>query len=144
MEDLQKHLKKLLDPDKMVRFEALLKINDIITEASLTGEIKKFNSKYLVNSLINYKNNPETSETVQEWIIDTLQKLDQSEKLNKDKRPFMELRVESEITVRALLVQLKIPSTQFLAILVDGKKADLDQVVRAGQQVILLPLIAGG
>ena len=144
MEDIREHLKKLLDPDKMVRFEALLKINNIITEASLTGKIQKFVSNELVNSLINYKNDPETSETAQEWIIDTLQKLGQSEKLNKDTRPFMELKVESEITVRALLDQLKIPSTKFLAILVDGKKADLDQVVRAGQQVILLPLIAGG
>ena len=50
MEDLREHLRKLLDPDKMVRFEAMLKINEIITEASLPREIQKFISKELVNS----------------------------------------------------------------------------------------------
>jgi sulfur carrier protein ThiS len=52
--------------------------------------------------------------------------------------------VESETTVADLLTKLKISSGKYLAILVDGKKAPLDQEIHAGQKVIILPMIAGG
>jgi len=52
--------------------------------------------------------------------------------------------VESETTVADLLTKLKISSGKYLAILVDGKKAPLDQEIHEGQKVIILPMIAGG
>lgn len=52
--------------------------------------------------------------------------------------------VEKQTTVAELLGKLKIPSGKYLAVLVDGKKADLDQEVNEGQKVIILPMIAGG
>ena len=52
--------------------------------------------------------------------------------------------VEQTIIVADLLVKLKIPSGKYLAVLVDGKKADLDQEIYEGQKVIILPMIAGG
>ncbi|NVM31222.1 MAG: MoaD/ThiS family protein [Candidatus Helarchaeota archaeon] len=52
--------------------------------------------------------------------------------------------VEKQTTVGDLLTQLKIPSGKYLAVLVDGKKADLDEQVNEGQKVIILPMIAGG
>jgi len=52
--------------------------------------------------------------------------------------------VESETTVADLLSKLKISMGKYLAVLVDGKKASLDQDVHEGQKVIILPMIAGG
>lgn len=52
--------------------------------------------------------------------------------------------VETETTVADLLTNLKISSGKYLAILVDGKKASLDQEIHEGQKVIILPMIAGG
>jgi sulfur carrier protein ThiS len=52
--------------------------------------------------------------------------------------------VESETTVADLLSKLKISTGKYLAVLVDGKKASLDQDVHEGQKVIILPMIAGG
>ena len=52
--------------------------------------------------------------------------------------------VESETTVADLLSKLKISTGKYLAVLVDGKKASLDQLVSEGQKVIILPMIAGG
>ncbi len=54
------------------------------------------------------------------------------------------ITVETTTTVADLLLKLKIPSGKYLAILVDGKKADLDQEIHEGQKVIILPMIAGG
>jgi sulfur carrier protein ThiS len=52
--------------------------------------------------------------------------------------------VEQTTTVADLLTKLKISTGKFLAVLVDGKKADLDQPIHEGQKVIILPMIAGG
>ncbi|MFX1295137.1 MAG: MoaD/ThiS family protein [Promethearchaeota archaeon] len=52
--------------------------------------------------------------------------------------------VETKTTVADLLEKLKIPTGKYLAVLVDGKKADLKQKIHEGQKVIILPLIAGG
>jgi len=52
--------------------------------------------------------------------------------------------VESETTVADLLSKLKISTGKYLAVLVDGKKASLDQDIHEGQKVIILPMIAGG
>jgi sulfur carrier protein ThiS len=52
--------------------------------------------------------------------------------------------VEETTTVADLLVKLKIPNGKYLAVLVDGKKADLDQEVHENQKIIILPMIAGG
>ena len=52
--------------------------------------------------------------------------------------------VESETTVADLLSKLKISTGKYLAVLVDGKKASLDQELHDGQKVIILPMIAGG
>ncbi|MHA1649013.1 MAG: MoaD/ThiS family protein [Candidatus Helarchaeota archaeon] len=54
------------------------------------------------------------------------------------------ITVEKTTTVADLLNELKIPQGKYLAVLVDGKKADLDQEIREGQKVIVLPMIAGG
>lgn len=54
------------------------------------------------------------------------------------------LTVESETTVADLLSKLKISTGKYLAVLVDGKKASLDQEIHEGQKVIILPMIAGG
>ena len=60
------------------------------------------------------------------------------------KHPLTKVTVEKQTTVGDLLTQLKIPSGKHLAVLVDGKKADLDEQVNEGQKVIILPMIAGG
>ena len=52
--------------------------------------------------------------------------------------------VETKTTVADLLGKLNIPSGKYLAILVDGKKADLEHEIHEGQNVIILPMIAGG
>ena len=52
--------------------------------------------------------------------------------------------VEKKTTVADLLGKLNIPSGKYLAVLVDGKKADLGQEIHEGQNVIILPMIAGG
>ncbi|MFX1299253.1 MAG: MoaD/ThiS family protein [Promethearchaeota archaeon] len=52
--------------------------------------------------------------------------------------------VETKTTVADLLSSLKIPTGKYLAVLVDGKKVELDQEVHEGQKVIILPMIAGG
>ena len=52
--------------------------------------------------------------------------------------------VEKQTTVADLLNSLKIPNGKYLAVLVDGKKADLNQEIHEGQKVIILPMIAGG
>ncbi len=54
------------------------------------------------------------------------------------------ITVEQKTTVADLVGKLKIPSGKYLAILVDGKKADLEQEIHEGQKVIILPMIAGG
>ncbi|NVM54637.1 MAG: MoaD/ThiS family protein [Candidatus Helarchaeota archaeon] len=52
--------------------------------------------------------------------------------------------VEQKTTVADLLGKLNISSGKYLAVLVDGKKADLNQDIYEGQKVIILPMIAGG
>ena len=52
--------------------------------------------------------------------------------------------VETKTTVADLLGKLNIPSGKYLAVLVDGKKADLEHEIHEGQNVIILPMIAGG
>ena len=52
--------------------------------------------------------------------------------------------VETKTTVADLLGKLNIPSGRYLAVLVDGKKADLEHEIHEGQNVIILPMIAGG
>jgi len=54
------------------------------------------------------------------------------------------ITVETKTTVADLLTKLKIPTGKYLAVLVDGRKADLDQPIHEGQKVIILPMIAGG
>ena len=52
-------------------------------------------------------------------------------------------RVKSSRTVADLLKDLKLES-KFFAILVDGKKVDLNDEVEAGSDIVILPRIAGG
>lgn len=52
--------------------------------------------------------------------------------------------VETTTTVADLLGKLNIPSGKYLAVLVDGKRVDLDNEIHEGQKVIILPMIAGG
>ena len=54
------------------------------------------------------------------------------------------LTVESQTTVADLLSKLDIRDGKYLAVLVDGKKAELDSKIHEGQKVIILPMIAGG
>lgn len=52
-------------------------------------------------------------------------------------------KVEKQLTVRALLKELNLES-KFFGILVNGKKADKDTIIKATDEVIILPNIAGG
>ena len=52
--------------------------------------------------------------------------------------------VEQKTTVADLLAKLNITKGKFLAVLVDGKKAEPNQQIHEGQKVIILPMIAGG
>ncbi|TFG05228.1 MAG: hypothetical protein EU536_02660 [Promethearchaeota archaeon] len=52
--------------------------------------------------------------------------------------------VEQRTTVADLLETLKFEKNSYLAVLVNGKKAELDQEIHEGAKVIILPMIAGG
>ena len=52
-------------------------------------------------------------------------------------------KVEKQLTVVALLKELNLES-KFFGILVNGKKADKDTIIKATDEVIILPNIAGG
>ena len=52
-------------------------------------------------------------------------------------------RVKSSRTVADLLKDLSLES-KFFAILVNGKKVDLNDKVEAGSDIVILPRIAGG
>ncbi|MHA1264060.1 MAG: MoaD/ThiS family protein [Candidatus Helarchaeota archaeon] len=54
------------------------------------------------------------------------------------------LTIEKQTTVADLLNKLNIEKNKYLAVLVDGKKAELNQEIHEGQKVIILPMIAGG
>lgn len=51
--------------------------------------------------------------------------------------------VKEERKVKDLLKDLKL-NDKFFAILIDGKRANLDDVIKEGSSIILLPKIAGG
>ena len=51
--------------------------------------------------------------------------------------------VKSNKKVSELLKELKL-SNKFFAILINGKRAGLDDVIKASDSVVLLPRIAGG
>ncbi|MBD3349890.1 MAG: hypothetical protein GF364_00210 [Candidatus Lokiarchaeota archaeon] len=72
------------------------------------------------------------------------------EQLQKDEVPQLldvgtlkNYQVKSERTVKDLLKELKL-SDKYFAILVDGKRVGLDDVIKEGSSVIILPKIAGG
>ncbi len=52
-------------------------------------------------------------------------------------------RVKTSRTVADLLKDLKLES-KFFAILVDGKKVDLNDKIEEGSDIVILPRIAGG
>ncbi|MHA1819412.1 MAG: MoaD/ThiS family protein [Promethearchaeota archaeon] len=52
-------------------------------------------------------------------------------------------KVKEEKTVRELLKELKLDN-KFFAILINGKKAKLDDVIKEDQSILILPKIAGG
>lgn len=54
-----------------------------------------------------------------------------------------EIRLTKSKTVRALLKELGLLHRHFV-VLVDGKRALLDDDIEEGQRVIVLPIIAGG
>jgi sulfur carrier protein ThiS len=54
-----------------------------------------------------------------------------------------ELQLKEEKTVRKLLKELGLLHRHFV-VLVDGKRAQLDDVITKGQRVLVLPIIAGG
>ena len=51
--------------------------------------------------------------------------------------------VEKTMTVGNLLSEMNLES-QYFAVLVDGKRVELDHVVDANTEIIILPRIAGG
>lgn len=51
--------------------------------------------------------------------------------------------VKTEKTVKDLLKELKL-SDKYFAILIDGKKAAMDDTIKEGSSIIILPKIAGG
>ena len=52
-------------------------------------------------------------------------------------------RVKTSRTVSDLLKDLKLES-KFFAILVNGKKVDLNDTIEANSEIVILPRIAGG
>ncbi|MFX1561805.1 MAG: MoaD/ThiS family protein [Promethearchaeota archaeon] len=54
-----------------------------------------------------------------------------------------ELQLKETKTVKQLLKELGLLHRHFV-VLVDGKRAQLDDVVTEGQRVLVLPIIAGG
>ena len=51
--------------------------------------------------------------------------------------------VSNSTTVRELLRELKLEQ-KFFAILVNGKRVDLDAQIEKGSEIVILPKIAGG
>jgi sulfur carrier protein ThiS len=58
-------------------------------------------------------------------------------------RTVSEVRLTETKTVRKLLEELGLLHRHFV-VLVDGKRAELDEEVYEGQRVLVLPIIAGG
>ena len=56
---------------------------------------------------------------------------------------FREVKVSNKKTVSELLKELKLEDA-YLAVLVDGEKAELTDMVDETQKIIILPKIAGG
>ena len=56
---------------------------------------------------------------------------------------FSEIRLTKSKTVRELLKELGLLHRHFV-VLVDGKRALLDDYIEEGQRVIVLPIVAGG
>ena len=59
------------------------------------------------------------------------------------KKNLKQVAITKETTIRDLLIEHHLEKAYFVVI-VDGKKALLDDIVRKGQSVIVLPRIAGG
>ena len=66
----------------------------------------------------------------------------ENQELMEISTPFLEYTVQKTIKVKDLINNLDIK--KYLAILVDGKKVDLNTEIYKGQRIIILPLIAGG
>lgn len=56
---------------------------------------------------------------------------------------FKQFVVEEEKTVKAMLAEIGLEDMA-LAVLVDGMKVEMDDVIKEGQKVVILPKIAGG
>ena len=70
------------------------------------------------------------------------------EQINMELEPtyfnqFKELVIEEEKTVEDLLEEMNMKELS-LAVLIDGVKAEMDTVIKEGQKVVILPVIAGG
>ncbi|MFX0100390.1 MAG: MoaD/ThiS family protein [Candidatus Hodarchaeota archaeon] len=60
-----------------------------------------------------------------------------------ESQQYKEIVVTETRTVADLLQELKLEDA-YLAVLVDGEKADLKDELKEGQKIIILPKIAGG
>ena len=58
-------------------------------------------------------------------------------------KQMQKLKVEKTMSVGQLLSEMKLEQ-QYFAVLVDGKRVDLDETVDANTEIIILPRIAGG
>ncbi len=56
---------------------------------------------------------------------------------------YTSFKVEKQLTIASLLKELNLES-KFFGILVNGKKADKETIIKATDEVIILPNIAGG
>ena len=54
------------------------------------------------------------------------------------------IQVLADTTIRKVIELLDLPLTQAVVAVVNGQSADLDQILEPGDQVRLLPQIAGG
>jgi len=58
-------------------------------------------------------------------------------------KQMQKLKVEKTMSVGNLLREMKLEQ-QYFAVLVDGKRVDLDETIDANTEIIILPRIAGG
>ena len=52
-------------------------------------------------------------------------------------------RIVEKNTLRSILKEIKL-DTNFFVVLVNGKQFDLDDIVKIGDEILVLPRIAGG
>ena len=141
--EIQDLLEKLDDPDEKIYMTALHILSERVHQKYNLGLFRQQDNSHIIETLKQCLTNPRfKTETV--IIKDMIIKLEPSGYELPSSSKLISIDINERITVGNLLKKLKIPLHKSMAVLVDGKKAELNQELQPGQEVIVLPMIGGG